>query len=497
MRLRQVITVGSDTPEGDPLFDMCPVWLASPETVAQVFPRRELFDVVIFDEASQCRLEEALPVLTRAKRVVIAGDPKQLPPTRFFEAAISTSQDDPIVDEQDVFEAQQSEVEDLLAAALNLQVQESYLDVHYRSRNADLIGFSNEQFYRNRLQPIPGHPRNIAVTPPIALHRVNGLYEERANVDEAKYVCELIADLLKEKDSPSIGVATFNLVQRDLIADMLDEMAGEDAAFGRRLAAARERRGEGSFEGLFVKNLENVQGDERDHIIISTGYGPNNEGKFYRRFGPLRQAGGGRRLNVLVTRAREKVHLVTSIPPEVYASATPIPQGVTPNGAWLLFAYLRYAQLLEEVYATDKQSQPEQADVSARVAAEVKHQPIEPSSKFAAALGQRIAQDAGISSEVHWGNEGFCVDAALLHPANTGDVSVGLLTDFNRYRYASDPVAWESYRMGILQWQGWQLRHVWSPTYLRDAMRVQNSIAAEHTKLVAPQTHSHETESDA
>src|SRR5205823_956190 len=110
------------------------------------------------------------------------------------------------------------------------------------------------------------------------------------------------------------------------------------------------RTGEAAFEGLFVKNLENVQGDERDHIIISTTYGPDPSGRFYRRFGPLGRAGGGRRLNVLVTRAREEVHLVTSIPPEVYRALPPVPPGQTPGGGWLLFSYLCYAEQLAQSY---------------------------------------------------------------------------------------------------------------------------------------------------
>lgn len=493
MRLRQVISVGQDIEGGDPLFDMCPVWLASPETVAQVFPLKEMFDVVIFDEASQCRLEEALPVLVRGERVVIAGDPKQLPPTRFFESSVATSEDEPIENERDVFEAQLTEVEDLLAAALNLEVQESYLDVHYRSQNADLIGFSNQQFYHDRLQPIPGHPRNTVDTPPIQLHRVNGTYDDRVNPDEARYVVHLIAELLEEDDPPSIGVATFNLVQRDLIAELLDEMAAQDDKFARRLAAARNRTSGASFEGLFVKNLENVQGDERDHIIISTTYGPTPEGRFYKRFGPLRQAGGGRRLNVLVTRARTKVHLCTSIPREVYAAAEPLPDGANPNGAWLLFAYLRYAEQLEHLYEAERK-QPIVSPAAPDVAEEdeptafVRINRIEPHTDFAIGLAGELANEHRVTSEAHWGNEGFCIDAALLDPRGPGGVTLGLLTDFNRYRYATDPIAWEVYRTAILQGQGWDIQRVWSPTYLRDKTRVFNELTSGHKRVIASQT---------
>src|SRR5439155_6055534 len=139
MCLRQVIAHGAGVEGGDPFFELRPVWMASPETVAQLFPRNAIFDVIVFDEASQCRLEEALPTLTRAKRVVVAGDPRQLPPTRFFESAIATSDDEETDTDQELFEAHQGEIEDLLSAALGLDIHQCYLDVHYRSRNADLI----------------------------------------------------------------------------------------------------------------------------------------------------------------------------------------------------------------------------------------------------------------------------------------------------------------------------------------------------------------------
>ncbi len=475
MRLRQVVAVGERIEGGDPLFDMCPVWMASPETVAQVFPRRPMFDVVVFDEASQCKLEEALPVLTRARRVVIAGDPKQLPPTRFFEASITGSDDDFDTDsDQGMFEAQQGEVEDLLNAALNLDIEQSYLDVHYRSRNADLIEFSNANFYQGRLQAVPAHPSRRARFAPLSLHRADGVYEDRCNATEADRVVDLVSDLLKRAEPPSIGIACFNLTQRDLIADKLDERAEADEAFGRRLAAARSRTGEGSFEGLFVKNLENVQGDERDHIIISTTYGPDPQGRFYKRFGPLNLPGGGRRLNVLVTRARQEVHLVTSIPPEAYRAAEAVPEGMTPSGGWLLFAYLRYAERLAEAYEQNHRVL-EQAEAAEH--ATVTRRLIEPTSDFGLALGGRLAHDKRISTDTHWGNAGFCVDAALHHPQRVGDVTVGVLCDFNRYRFAEDPVQWEVFRLGILAWQGWTMHRVWTPRYFRDAQRSLNEIA--------------------
>ncbi|WP_338871637.1 AAA domain-containing protein [Myxococcus stipitatus] len=467
MRVRQVIATGLDQEGGDPLFDARPVWMASPQTVAQIFPRRPIFDVVIFDESSQCRLEEALPVLTRARRVVIAGDPKQLPPTRFFESAVVQSQEVEADTEQGLFEDQQSEVEDLLSAALNLDIDQCYLDVHYRSRNADLIAFSNEHFYDKRLQAIPAHPSHRAPHAPLSLLPVGGTYEKRVNLIEARAVGQLVKELLARPEPPSIGIACFNLSQRDAITDVLDEMAAEDSTFAARLATARTRRGAGSFEGLFVKNLENVQGDERDHLIISTTYGPDRQGRFYRRFGPLGSAGGGRRLNVLVTRARQQVHLVTSIPRDVYTALPPVESGRQPNGGWLLFAYLQFAENLANLHAHASREPSTQTQSAPRELI-VRERETEAGSTFARALATHLAQRHQLSSDVHWGNDGFCVDVALHHPTSPGDVTVGLLCDGTRYPKAVDRVEWDLFRSAVLEGQGWKLVRLWTPHFFRD-----------------------------
>jgi hypothetical protein len=491
LRLRQVVAVGQDIEGGDPLFDLRPVWMTGPGTAAQIFPRRAMFDVVIFDEASQCRLEEALPVLARGRRAVIAGDPNQLPPTRFFESAVAKSEDDEPETDQDLFESQQAEVDDLLAAALNLSVEQCYLDVHYRSRNADLIEFSNRSFYESRLQPIPGHPSSRAVVAPLRVHRVDGVYEKRGNPKEAEYVVKIVRELLRRAEPPSIGVACFNLVQRDLITDALDEAAAEDREFAKRLAEARTRQGAGSFEGLFVKNLENVQGDERDVMIISTTYGPDAAGKFRRRFGPLARPGGGKRLNVLVTRARAEVHLVTSIPAEAYRSLPPVPDGATPGGGWLLFSYLKFAEDLDHLYQEGNRRRADaerdgRAAVGAGEAAPppapgvVDALPSEVPSPFARALAERLADGHGLSSTVHWGNDGFCVDLALRHPERPGDVTVGVLCDGTRYPKAADAVEWDLFRTGVLEGQGWTLHRLWTPHFFRDphaAMERVSSLA--------------------
>ncbi len=463
MRVRQLIAAGAGIDGGDPLFDLRPVWMASPDVVAQLFPREPLFDVVIFDEASQCRLEEGLPILLRAKRVVIAGDPQQLPPTRFFEAGVAPTKEQEEETEQGLFEAQQSEVEDLLGAALNLSVEQAYLDVHYRSSNADLIGFSNQHFYESRLQPIPAHPSTRLATPPLRLVRAGGVYHDRTNLREVAEVVRIVMTLLQHDQPPSIGIACFNMNQRDAIVEALDRAGGDNPDFGARLAEARERKGPASFEGLFVRNLENVQGDERDHIIISTTYGPDKQGRFFRRFGPLGMAGGGRRLNVLITRARQMVHLVTSIPEEAYRGLAPLPAGAVPNGGWLLFAYLAYAEQLERLYADE--SRRTQVPVGA---AECQVRNCKNPSEFAAAIGRHLAAGAQQSSIVHWGNDGFCIDAALVHPRRPDDITVGVLCDGSRFDKAADRVQWDIFRTEMLEAQRWKLFRVWSPQFFRD-----------------------------
>lgn len=488
LKLRQMLATGASVEGGDPIFDLCPVWMASPSTVAQIFPRDAIFDVVIFDEASQCRLEEALPVLLRGHRVVIAGDQKQLPPTRFFESALADSGDSDAETAEELFYQQQQEDEDLLTAALNLDVREAYLDVHYRSRNEALIGFSNEHYYGSRLQPIPGHPRNKALSTPIRLHRVNGVYEERTNVQEAEAAVNLIAELLSEAQPPSIGVACFNLTQKEAIHEALAKRVEQDADFARKYEVAKNRKGRDSFEGLFVKNLENVQGDERDVMIISTTFGPDPQGKFRRNFGALSQREGGRRLNVLVTRARDAVHVLTSIPAAEYTTVEAVPPGQIPNGRLQLYAYLRYAEKLAEFFTN---YQEELEKMRRDTQPELKTWETATPSSLATAFGRAMLEQHSTGSHIHWGNEGFCVDVACIHPLMPADVTVGVLTDFSRFHKTPDPIEWDIFRTRVLRSQGWELRRLWSPVLFRRAEEMLQQIKTEHDRLSLPPTDKH------
>ncbi|MCH6258506.1 AAA domain-containing protein [Puniceicoccaceae bacterium K14] len=480
LRLRQMIASGEGNPEGDPLFDLCPVWMASPSTVAQILPREKIFDTVIFDEASQCRLEEALPILLRAQRVVIAGDPKQLPPTRFFESAVVESDDTGADTVEELAEQQMSEAEDLLSAALNLDVDEAFLEVHYRSRHEALIEFSNRSFYNSRLQAIPGHPKNKALVTPISVLQVDGLYENRTNRDEALVVVDLVAELLDDKKPPSIGIACFNINQRDLIIESLNERASEDDDFAKRLSQAQQRRGQDSFEGLFVRNLENVQGDERDHIIISTTFGRDSQGKFRRNFGAVSRQGGDKRLNVLITRSRSAVHIVTSIPKEEYMTQMSRSSSGQLTGREQLYAYLKFASDIQKSFDN---YQEYLNTVSSTGETECTVHNISSASLLAEGIGRSLADSRNVSSITHWGNEGFCVDVALVHDQKPEDVSIGVLVDFNRFTKTQDPIAWEHFRTNIFQSQGWNLHRIWSPYLSREPENVFEELCQRHKDM--------------
>jgi hypothetical protein len=348
------------------------------------------------------------------------------------------------------------------------------LDVHYRSRDEALITFSNRHFYDNRLQLVPGHPSRQADTPAIRLIRADGIYEKRGNLREAEWVVRIVRELFERPNPPSIGVACFNLVQRDLILDKLEEEAEADPTFSERYEQARQRRELGSWAGLFVRTLENLQGDERDHVIISTTFGPDPEGKFQRHFGPVSQpVVGARCFNVLVTRARQMIHLLTSIPRAEYAVWPELAVGEKPDGCRLLYGYLHWAEKVQEQFGCE----PCQAvPASDQPAGRVNINPRPGGSPVALALARRLARCHGQNCEVHWGNEGFCVDVLLRNPSRPSEGMLGLLCDMSRFPQADDPVEWDLFRTAMLEAQGWRLHRICSPALFLDPHRVETEL---------------------
>lgn len=302
--IRKVVEAFSDE-----VFRLIPCWMASPEAVSTLFPMEAgLFDLVIFDEASQCYAEYGLPAAYRGKQVVITGDSKQLPPSDLYRIRYEENPDEeaPVA----------TEIDSLLDLAAQTLTQRQ-LTGHYRSSSLDLIDFSNQYFYKNTLRLLPDFRHVNDAEPGIRYLHVNGLWEKNTNPIEAQRVLELVRELSESK--LSVGIVTFNFHQQQLIQDLLEK---------EKITA----------EGLFVKNIENVQGDERDVIIFSIGYAPDERGKLAMQFGTLNTQGGENRLNVAVTRARERVYVVTSLLPNQLRTEQ------TANAGPKLFkAYLQYA----------------------------------------------------------------------------------------------------------------------------------------------------------
>lgn len=327
-----------------------PIILTTPDVASTLFQgNNEYFDLVLFDEASQLKLEDNLPAILKGKQVVIAGDEHQMPPSNYFSKLLEGGYDDE-EDENDSDEIKYNregsllECESLLEFGAELNFDKKFLDFHYRSNHPYLIDFSNYAFYSKRLKPLPSKTDYI----PIEYYNVAGQYLNQENLDE----CNKVIDILKNKiqrgedgEYPSVGIATFNIQQRNSIISMIRELtagANRDEMFASKIIELEDK-------GLFVKNLENIQGDERDVIILSTTYGRDGDGKFAQRFGPINQKKGYKLLNVIVTRAKDKLILVTSIPEPVIESYKNELDLIGANNKRAVFyAYLAYAKSVSE-----------------------------------------------------------------------------------------------------------------------------------------------------
>jgi len=300
------------------LFNLIPCWMTSPEAASAIFPMEKLFDVVIFDEASQCFVERGLPAMYRGHQVVVAGDSQQLSPFDLYK----TRWDD---DSQDIPEL---EIDSLLDLSEKYLMQ-AQLRGHYRSKSIDLIDFSNKHFYDYGLSLLPDRKIINRNEPAIEFKKVDGVWANNCNSVEADYVIALVYKIIAEAPKKEIGIITFNARQQDLIYDKLEEYSIEHGVPIPR--------------GLIIKNIENVQGDEKDIIIFSLTHGPDENGKFSMQFGSLNIPRGENRLNVAVTRAREKIYLVTSFFPQEMNV-----ENLKNDGPKLLKEYLIYAMEVSE-----------------------------------------------------------------------------------------------------------------------------------------------------
>jgi hypothetical protein len=345
------------------LMALRPVWLMTPDVASRVLlPKAAIFDTVIYDEASQMPVEYALPTLFRSMIVVVSGDDKQMPPTSFFSSKVESDEAAQFDGEEPEESASEEEREsytetwnrreikdcpDLLHLA-RVVLPTRTLQVHYRSAYRELIAFSNASFYGNRLSVPVRHPDEVVRRiRPIQVIRSDGVYKDQSNLKEAADVVQYLAEVWRNASPPSVGVVTFNRKQADIIEEALEDRAEDDRSFRNALMRERERTEDGEDMGFFVKNVENVQGDERDVIVFSSTFGRNGHGMFRRHFGVLGQAGGERRLNVAVTRARKKVVLVTSMPVEEISDmlSTRRPPAIPRD---YLQAYLEYARMVSD-----------------------------------------------------------------------------------------------------------------------------------------------------
>lgn len=420
---------------GESIRTLKPCFMMGPQAVAQfLYAEPEVFDVVIMDEASQMRPEEAIGAVARGRQLIVVGDPKQLPPTSFFSRSLGEDDSQPqmaAVDAESILDVASSHFRPIRS-----------LRWHYRSRHESLIAFSNEKFYRGNLVVFPSpYPRSRGLG--VRSHYVSGaVYESQMNQMEAVRVVDSVVDHILHYPDQSLGIVALNIRQRDLIAELLEERL----ASVKSADAYRNRWSNEGF-GLFVKNLENVQGDERDAIIISTTFGPPPGGtKPHQNFGPISQQGGWRRLNVLFTRAKSSVLLVTSL------RDTDIVVGNgTPEGTKALRDYLLYASTGRLHY------EPGRTTGAA------------PESEFEESV-INVLRDNGYECEPQVGVAGFRIDIGVRHPDYPHLFLAGIECDGASYHSGITVRDRDRIRQEILENLGWKgkLWRIWSTEWFRN-----------------------------
>tara|TARA_B100000963_G_C22632381_1_gene675659 strand:- start:321 stop:4367 length:4047 start_codon:yes stop_codon:yes gene_type:complete len=325
-----------------------PVIFTTPDVASNLFlNQKEFFDLVIFDEASQLRIEENFPALLKGKQIIIAGDEHQMPPSNYFSKVFEDGEFNEDEEEEGDMTFDKEgfllSAESLLEFGMEYGFEKRFLDFHYRSKHPFLIDFSNHAFYNKRLKPM----KNVEDYNPIKFFQVDGTYSGQSNESEANFVIEIIdknINQFPDGEYPSVGVATFNITQRNLILSKINDRKRFEKfnSFNKKIIELEKK-------GFFVKNLENIQGDERDIIILSTTYGVNDENKFYKRFGQLNFKKGYRLLNVIITRAKYKIYMCTSIPQKEYLNyGQMLEVEGSNNRSAVFYAYIAYCKAVSE-----------------------------------------------------------------------------------------------------------------------------------------------------
>ena len=399
------------------------------------------FDMVIFDEASQIFPQDAIGAIFRGSQVIIAGDSKQLPPTNFFSvnAGIDFVYDSDDEDDEEI-------ISDSILEEASNTIPNRFLLWHYRSRYEDLITFSNKEIYGGNLVTFPSSRVNEADSGVEYIYVRNGVYENRCNKEEA-YVCvSLIEQHIKKHPERSLGIIAFSESQQNTIEDAVQEFRKKHREYDDFFSEEKE-------SAFFVKNLENVQGDERDTIIFSICYGKNSQGRMYMRFGPLGHVGGERRLNVAITRAKYNVKLVGSILPEdIDLSKT------KSDGVKMLRKYIEFASSADkESGISYRKNKLYENDLFSENVAE-----------FLENKGYKVKRNVGAS--------GYTVDIAVEHPNISGAYVTGIECDGDAYQMARTVRDRDHLRTAVMEKMGWRMYHIWSTEWIQNEQNAKKKL---------------------
>jgi transcription elongation GreA/GreB family factor/energy-coupling factor transporter ATP-binding protein EcfA2 len=427
---------------GDAIQELKPCFMMSPQAVAQYLTPREVeFDVVIIDEASQVKPEKAIGSIARGKQLVVVGDSKQLPPTMFFESSSQDAAEEELaVDTTSILSLAESHISDHRS-----------LLWHYRSRHESLISFSNKHFYNERLVVTPSpyrHSSNLGV---YGVYLAEASYANTMNPAEAEYCTSMAIEWMENNPDKSLGIVALNKKQAELIQRVLDERSVNNAAVAKYLSHWDERG-----QPMFVKNLENVQGDERDAVIVSITFGPSEKnGTILQNFGPISRTGGERRLNVLFTRAKERLTVVTSMLPEhITVGAT------TPLGTRILREYL------ESIQRQNLQDDNESIDADVdEMVVSIQHH----------------LHTMGYNTITNYGTSNSKIDLVVEHPDIRGELLAAIEVDGSNYASIVSDRDRDRLRGEILEHMGWKDRiiRVWSVEWYRNRQKEIDRLASE------------------
>lgn len=467
---------------GQIIREIKPVWLMSPLSVSDTLPVDEnYFDVVIFDEASQITLEEGLVPIYRAKQTIIVGDEMQMPPSNFFGSSSGNQDDlwtDATEDDDDYFSL---DADSFLTQGAR-KFPSIMLGWHYRSKHEALIGFSNASFYDSKLLTIPDLKDHSKVgeaiivndvkeaknnldhlfSKPISYHYIQkGVYNARSNILEAQYIANMVRELLIQNKEQSIGIVAFSMEQQNEIETAIENICIEDKVFENLIEEEYKRIENNQFVGLFVKNLENVQGDERDIIIMSTCYGYNPTGKMLMNFGPINKRGGEKRLNVIFSRAKKSMCVVSSI------KYTDIKNEYN-EGANYFRKYLQYAELISLG----------QLEAANNVLNSINSKnKIETSSLIANQIQSEV-EKMGYFATQNIGQSKFKCHLGIKKAAEDEEFVLGIMIDDDLHYANGDILEQYLLRPEILKANGWTVCQIYSKDWIENKPRVLKMIGA-------------------